>query len=38
MINDRGYHKKYLGSGKDIYKAVFAFIGRDDIELRVESL
>ncbi|MCL2058626.1 MAG: ATP-binding protein [Oscillospiraceae bacterium] len=36
QINDRGYHKKYIGSGKTIYKAVFAFLGRDNIEMIVE--
>ena len=36
QINDRGYGDKYLKSGKIIYKAAFAFLGRDDIELKVE--
>jgi hypothetical protein len=35
QIISRGYAKKYESSGKKIYQAVFAFIGRDDIELRV---
>ena len=36
QINDRGYCDKYKGSGKTIFKAAFAFLGRDDIEMRVE--
>ena len=36
QINGRGYHKKYEGSGKAVYRAAFAFLGRDDIEMRVE--
>ena len=38
QIKDRGYHKKYSGSGKSVYLAAFAFLGRDDIEMRVESV
>jgi len=37
QIRVRGYHKKYLGSGKIIYCAAFAFLGRDEIEMRVDS-
>jgi hypothetical protein len=33
QIKERGYYKKYLGSGKTVYLAAFAFLGRDDIEL-----
>jgi len=36
QINDRGYGDKYKGGGKTVYKAAFAFLGRDDIEIRVE--
>ena len=36
QIKDRGYDAKHRGSGKAIYLAAFAFLGRDDIELRVE--
>jgi len=36
QIKDRGYSAKYKGSGKEIYHAAFAFLGRDEIELRVE--
>jgi hypothetical protein len=35
QINEKGYSKKYIGSGKTIYQAVFAFLGRDDIEMAV---
>jgi hypothetical protein len=35
QINEKGYHKKYIGSGKTIYLAAFAFLGRDDIEMSV---
>ena len=37
QINDRGYAARYQGSGKTIYKAAFAFLGRGNIEMRVES-
>ena len=36
QIVDRGYANKYKGSGKTIYLAAFAFLGRDNIEM--ESL
>jgi hypothetical protein len=35
QINEKRYHKKYIGGGKTIYLAAFAFLGRDDIEMRV---
>ena len=35
QINAKGYAAKYLGSGKTIYQAAFAFLGRDAIEMRV---
>ena len=38
QIESKGYANKYTGSGKVIYKAVFAFLGRDEIEMRVEVL
>jgi len=38
QINDRGYADKYAGSGKSVYKAAFAFLGRDEIEMRVEPV
>ena len=37
QINDKEYAAKYIGSGKTIYKAAFAFLGRGDIEMRVAS-
>ena len=37
QIKDREYAAKYQGSGKTIYQAAFAFLGRGDIELKVES-
>ncbi|MCL2164083.1 MAG: ATP-binding protein [Oscillospiraceae bacterium] len=36
QINDRGYAEKFMGSGKVIYRAAFAFLGRDNIELSVD--
>ncbi|MCL2060247.1 MAG: ATP-binding protein [Oscillospiraceae bacterium] len=38
QINARGYAAKYQGSGKTIYQAAFAFLGRDAIEMRVGFL
>jgi hypothetical protein len=35
QIIDRGYADKYIGGGKEIFQAAFAFLGRDDIEMRV---
>ena len=37
QINDKGYAKKYEGSNKAIFKAAFAFLGRDDIEMRTDG-
>jgi len=37
QITDRGYCDRYKGSGKAIYKVVFAFLGRDEIEMRAEG-
>ncbi|MCL2146839.1 MAG: ATP-binding protein [Synergistaceae bacterium] len=36
QINDRGYAERYKGSGKAIYRVAFAFIGRDEIEMKNE--
>ncbi|MCL1816815.1 MAG: ATP-binding protein, partial [Clostridiales bacterium] len=33
QIKERGYYKKYLGSGKEIYQVAFAFLGPDEIEM-----
>ena len=37
QIHDRGYSAKYQGGGKTIYEAAFAFLGRGEIEMRVEE-
>ena len=37
QIKERGYYKKFLGSGKTVYLAAFAFLGRDDIELTYQD-
>ena len=34
QIATKGYSDKYVGSGKTIYHAALAFLGRDDIEMR----
>ncbi|MCL2046048.1 MAG: ATP-binding protein [Oscillospiraceae bacterium] len=36
QINNKGYADKFQSSGKEIYKAAFAFLGRDEIEMLVE--
>ena len=36
QIGDRGYADRYRGSGKSVVRAAFAFLGRDEIEMRVE--
>ena len=38
QIKGRGYYKKYLGSGKTVYQAAFAFLGRDDIDMKMEII
>jgi len=35
QIEDRGYHRKYESGGKEIVKAAFAFLGRDEVEMMV---
>ena len=37
QIADKGYADKYIGGGKEIIVAAFAFLGRDDIEMAVEA-
>ena len=37
QIEGKGYADGYAGSGKEIIKAAFAFLGRDDIEMRIVS-
>jgi len=36
QINKKDYAGKFKGSGKSIFKAAFAFLGRDDIEMLTE--
>jgi hypothetical protein len=38
QIKDRGYAKKYAGSGKQVYLAAFAFLGRAEIEMACETV
>jgi hypothetical protein len=38
QIVDQGYSEKYKGSGKAIYHAAFAFLGKDNIEMRHSRL
>ena len=35
QIEERGYHRKFERSGKEIIKAAFSFLGRDEVEMRV---
>ena len=37
QINDKNYSLKYIGGGKTILHAAFAFLGRDNIEMKIES-
>jgi len=36
QIKDKGYASKYTGSSKTIYQAAFAFLGRDEIAVRID--
>jgi len=36
QIKGKGYHNKYASCGKTVCLAAFAFLGRDDIEMRAE--
>ena len=38
QIKDKGYAQKYTDSDKKVYLSAFAFLGRDNIEMRVEYL
>ena len=38
QIKNRGYYKKYSASEKIVHLAAFAFLGRDDIDMRTEIL
>jgi hypothetical protein len=35
QIDEKGYAKKYAGSNKAVHQVVFAFLGRDNIEMKV---
>jgi hypothetical protein len=35
QITDRGYADRYAGSGKEVIRAAFAFLGRDNIGMRI---
>ena len=35
QIEERSYAKRYTGSGKTVCKAAFAFLGRDEIQMRL---
>ena len=37
QIKEKGYSNKYIGINKTIYHTAFAFLGRDVIEMRIES-
>ena len=37
QLKGKGYSKKYDGSAKTVHLAAFAFLGRDDIEMRSET-
>jgi len=38
QIKDMGYADKFAGSGKSICLAAFAFLGRDEIEMRTDTV
>jgi len=38
QIDDRGYCDKFQGSGKTVFKAAFAFLGRDEIDMNFETV
>ena len=38
QIKGKGYADKFIGSSKTVYLAAFAFLGRDDIDMRAEML
>jgi len=35
QIESKGYHRKYESGGKEIVKAAFAFLGRDEVEMKL---
>jgi len=38
QIKDRSYPDKFAAGRKEIYQVAFAFLGRDDIEMQMETL
>ena len=38
QIKDRGYADKHAGSGKTVYQAAFAFLGRDSVEMQTKIM
>ena len=38
QLSERGYADKYKGSGKTVYLAAFAFLGRDSVEMLYETI
>jgi hypothetical protein len=38
QIKAKGYANRFVGAGKDIYLVAFAFLGRDEIDMRVEKV
>jgi hypothetical protein len=36
QIDENRYADRYMGSGKTVQKAAFAFLGKDDIKMRVK--
>ena len=38
QITERGYADKYQGSGKTVYLAAFAFLGRDNVEMESQII
>ena len=38
QIENKGYSDKYAGNGKKIYRSVFAFLGRDEIEMAYTAM
>ena len=37
QIEEKGYCKKYLGSGKTVHQVAFSFLGRDNIDMSVKT-
>ena len=37
QLKEKGYADKFVGSGKTVYQAVFAFLGRSNVEMLIDS-